>query len=258
MSGLRLGGFGGRGSGDMDCDRAEKLAPDLALGLLDGAERAAVLAHVDGCGSCRREVASLTELGEHLLLLAPEMPPPAGFESDVLGQLAPERRQRRRRRSRRVVGAAAAALLGLGGSAVVVESLRDGGGSGKDKEVADDDGPTRDDDQAASKTAVMRTGEAGDGEVVGETVLRQAGSRVQAELEFEEPVRSYYAETAASGEHTWWLAVYDLTGAHAMYPITFDAAISTVTLDEGRADDVAGVAVVDDAHRRWCSGDFES
>src|SRR5262249_55456396 len=81
-------------------------------------------------------VASLTELGEQLLLLAPAVPPPAGFETRVLDRVvprpataadsgrfrarAPERSEaprhaRRRRRpswfTHRVVGAAAAVAL---------------------------------------------------------------------------------------------------------------------------------------------------
>lgn len=235
----------------MGCEQARELAPDLALGLLDGAERAAVLAHVDGCASCRRDVASLTELGEHLLLLAPQMPPPAGFETDVLAQLAPEQRQRRRRRSRRVLGAVAAALLALAGSTGLVRSLRGDGGS-SDEQARDSTTTT---EVAAERgTAVMRAG--GDGQVVGETVLWQTGADVEAELELDEPLRAYYAETAASGEHEWWLAVYDLTGSHTMYPISFDDPTSTVTLNDG-PDQVASIAVIDETHRSWCSGDVE-
>jgi hypothetical protein len=71
-----------------ECTRLNDLAPELALGLLDGAERAEVLAHLERCANCHADVASLTELGEQLLLLAPEVPPPAGFESRVLASVA--------------------------------------------------------------------------------------------------------------------------------------------------------------------------
>jgi hypothetical protein len=73
----------------MECSRLYDLAPELALGLLDGAERAEVLAHLEQCARCHGDVASLTEIGEQLLLLAPEVQPPAGFESRVLDRVAP-------------------------------------------------------------------------------------------------------------------------------------------------------------------------
>jgi hypothetical protein len=73
----------------MECSRLYDLAPELALGLLDGAERAEVLAHLERCARCHGDVASLTEIGEQLLLLAPEVQPPAGFESRVLDRVAP-------------------------------------------------------------------------------------------------------------------------------------------------------------------------
>jgi hypothetical protein len=244
-----FGGFGGRGAGDIDCAQAQELAPELALGLLDGAERAAVLAHLDRCPACRRDVASLTELGEHLLLLAPRVPPPAGFESDVLAQLAPERRQRRRRRSRRVLGAVAAALLAAAGMASLVRSLGDDGGSG---EVRADGARSTTSSTVAEQTAIMRADT--NGRVVGETVLRQIGADMEAELALEEGLREYYAQTAATGEHKWWLAVFDVSGSHTMYPISFDQQTSTVTLDQGPGQ-VRSIAVVDETHRPWCSGD---
>jgi hypothetical protein len=81
---------------DMSCDEFAEVAAELALGVLTGRERAAALAHLDGCESCREQVRELTMAGEELLALLPSHEPPAGFESRVLdriGLAAPSRRE---------------------------------------------------------------------------------------------------------------------------------------------------------------------
>ena len=98
----------------MSCEQTRRLAPELALGIADGADRAQALRHLAECAECRRLVEELSAVGDDLLLLAPEHEPPAGFESRVLARLAPAPRPRPRRRLRAVlfpVAAAAAATL---------------------------------------------------------------------------------------------------------------------------------------------------
>jgi Putative zinc-finger len=76
----------------MSCDEFANMAAELALGVLTGRERAAALAHLDGCESCRELVRELTMTGEELLALLPSREPPPGFETRVLeriGQAAP-------------------------------------------------------------------------------------------------------------------------------------------------------------------------
>jgi Putative zinc-finger len=68
----------------MSCDEFAEMAAELALGVLTGRERAAALAHLDTCESCRELVRELTMTGEELLALLPSREPPAGFESRVL------------------------------------------------------------------------------------------------------------------------------------------------------------------------------
>ena len=46
---------------DLPCEDVRELAPELALGLLTGEERAEALAHLEGCDGCRAEVASLAK-----------------------------------------------------------------------------------------------------------------------------------------------------------------------------------------------------
>jgi hypothetical protein len=82
----------------MSCDEFAEVAAELALGVLTGRERAAALAHLDVCESCRELVRELTMTGEELLALLPSREPPAGFETRVLERIglpAPAASQRR-------------------------------------------------------------------------------------------------------------------------------------------------------------------
>jgi hypothetical protein len=72
---------------DMSCDEFAEVAAELALGVLTGRERAAALAHLGSCESCREHVRELTMVGDELLALLPPQEPPAGFESRVLDRL---------------------------------------------------------------------------------------------------------------------------------------------------------------------------
>lgn len=102
--------------GGLSCAEVEALAPELALGTVDGAERAAVLSHLAGCAKCREASDQLAGVADRLLLLAPPAEPPAGFETRVLARMASpapaERTPRPARRPRRaLVGIAAVALV---------------------------------------------------------------------------------------------------------------------------------------------------
>ncbi len=90
-----------------ECARARDLAPDLVLGILDGAERARVLEHVHRCPGCQAHVADLTGAADALVHLAPEIEPPPGFGDRVVAAVG---RPRRRRRRRLAVLAAAVAV----------------------------------------------------------------------------------------------------------------------------------------------------
>jgi hypothetical protein len=71
----------------IDCDEFANMAPELALGILSGNERATALGHLAGCASCRERLDDLARVADNLLLLAPAKEPPIGFESRVLGRL---------------------------------------------------------------------------------------------------------------------------------------------------------------------------
>ncbi|MEA2685243.1 MAG: hypothetical protein QOE93_438 [Actinomycetota bacterium] len=70
------------------CRESDEWGAELALGLLSGPERAAALSHLARCPRCRESVDELAQVGDRLLLLAPEAEPPAGFESRVLAAVA--------------------------------------------------------------------------------------------------------------------------------------------------------------------------
>jgi hypothetical protein len=110
----------------MSCDRTQRLAAELALGIADGAERAHALRHIAECGDCLRAVEELTEVVDGLLMLAPQREPPPGFESRVLARLRPSRTSSQGVRRRRLLAPlAAAAVAAVAAAAVVLGATSD-------------------------------------------------------------------------------------------------------------------------------------
>jgi anti-sigma factor RsiW len=93
------------------CEEVRGLAPELALGIVEGEERGRALEHLADCPDCRRRVEELAEVADELLLLAPHKEVPVGFESRVLGRVLPSPPPRRRRRRLALVLSPAAAAL---------------------------------------------------------------------------------------------------------------------------------------------------
>ncbi|MDQ3940569.1 MAG: zf-HC2 domain-containing protein [Actinomycetota bacterium] len=113
-------------SSKLSCAEARELAPELALGIIAGDERARLITHVASCSGCRRIVEDLSITADSILLTAPEHEPPAGFESGVLARFpAPVRRTR---------------LVSLVAAAAVVAALATGAGllwiTADDRELA--------------------------------------------------------------------------------------------------------------------------
>jgi hypothetical protein len=122
------------------CDEARELAPELALGIAVGEERAEGLRHVAGCPACRTALRELSDVADELLLLAPSREPAPGFESRVLAELgAPARPRRRGRRlAMRLAAPVAAALAGAAIVFAALDDERELAGSYRDTlEVAD-------------------------------------------------------------------------------------------------------------------------
>jgi hypothetical protein len=102
----------------MRCDDVEELAPELALGMLSGDERAATLTHIETCRTCRGLVDELSRAADTVVLLAPSVEPSAGFEARVMATLDGPRRTDSRRRGF-LLAAAAVVLIALVAAAVV-------------------------------------------------------------------------------------------------------------------------------------------
>lgn len=103
------------GPSSPDCANIREALPELALGIVDGEQRALALEHVAGCSDCRRELEELSSLADELIALAPGHEPPPGFENRVLDRLAirPPRPRPARRRLRRLAFAAAMPAVAL-------------------------------------------------------------------------------------------------------------------------------------------------
>jgi hypothetical protein len=95
----------------LTCAQVRELAPELALGILGGAERAEVVLHVNGCARCQAYVTELTEAADAIPQLVPEREPPAGFEDRVLHRIEEGRRRSRRRWIASIAAAAAVAAI---------------------------------------------------------------------------------------------------------------------------------------------------
>ena len=115
-----------------DCERLRELAPEVALGIADGADRAWALDHVAGCPDCRSRIERLSSLADELLLIAPGVEPPAGFEARVVDSIRPPSRSRARRLAIPVAAALAAAAFAaaavwfaLGDDRDLADSYRD-------------------------------------------------------------------------------------------------------------------------------------
>ena len=114
----------------LDCERLREIAPELALGIADGEDRARALEHLAGCATCRAHVERLAAVADELLVLAPSAEPPAGFEERVVAATAPAGAQRSR--FGRFALPAFAALAAAAAGAAIVWALGDG-----DRELAD-------------------------------------------------------------------------------------------------------------------------
>lgn len=101
------------------CEACRAVAPELALGIASGDERAAAMRHLAHCDECREDLRSLTDAADLLLLAAPEVEPSAGFDDRVVAGLAPAARPTRWSRRAVLLASAAAVLVALACGSVV-------------------------------------------------------------------------------------------------------------------------------------------
>ena len=93
------------------CADVRELAPELAVNIVGGPQRADALDHMSECGPCRAYVAELAEAADALTLLAPEAEPPPGFERRVVAAIGSGRRRSWRRLA--IVAASVAAATAI-------------------------------------------------------------------------------------------------------------------------------------------------
>jgi hypothetical protein len=250
------------------CEHVRELAPELALGLLTGRERAGCLAHLEDCGACRAEVSALAVTADDVLLAGPRATPPPGFEHRVLRRLDVLRstgdddpapvpaapiltaRSGRRRRSSRPSGALGTLRLGgrrwLAAAALVLVVAAVGvAGVGR---LAGPGGP----DEAAAATAEMRTGT---GHLVGGATVRGDDPAV---VTVELPGWSELVDLYGDAGSTYWVAVELEDGSRTMNRIPGGTDQEWEVPLRAAAGDVAAVSVVDGEGRAWCTGRFPS
>jgi hypothetical protein len=215
----------------MDCADLAEVAPELALEILGGTERAAALAHLEECVACQQLVDTLAADADRLLMLAPSAEPPAGFQDRVLTSLtraarpvAPPSRRTPRAVAMLALAACVAALalaLSLGPSA----------------------GPT-------PAEAALRTPA---GEVVGHVFVHR---EPEPALFMTLPGWSAQIERYGVPDETYALRIEGSHQAPRLVP--FDVEHDTswgATLDVD-PDSITSVAVVDSQGHVWCRAEL--
>jgi hypothetical protein len=71
----------------ISCRQFDDAVDQLAVGALVEPERTALLSHAAACPGCEARLNELSGLADRLLLLVPEVEPPAGFEAGVLARM---------------------------------------------------------------------------------------------------------------------------------------------------------------------------
>ena len=219
----------------MDCSQLADAAPELALGILPGDERAAALAHLDACPSCQQQVSSLAGLTDQMLLLTPEAEPPAGFEQRVLASLGSSPTVLRPSRVRRRATRATVAVLALAACLILALVVRWSGQSAPPPLAAEQ----------------MRTSS---GAVVGQVFVHRERPAV---LFMSLPGWAQQVTPYGQPGDTYALRIERRDGPARVLPVTMTAdAAWTTTLDfDPKA--ITSVAMVDSQGREWCRAQFD-
>ena len=231
-----MSGRGNAAMRRMDCAQLADAAPELALGILPGDERAAALAHLDECPGCRQHVSSLAGVTDQLLLLTPTAEPPAGFEQRVLSSLGPSpnrvRVPRARWRAVRVTGAALALAACIALAVLVISN--------------------RSSEPTSLTTEPMRTAS---GAVVGEVFVHREQPAVlfMSLPGWAEQVRSY----GRPGD-TFALRIERRGGPAVVVPVSMSDEQAWTTTLGFDAKAITSVAMVDGEGRVWCRAQFHS
>jgi len=93
------------------CESIQDELAELALGTLSGRRRSEVLHHVETCSHCTAALERLATVADALLLLAPGVEPPIGFELRLAEKLQVHGKTLRPRRFLRASALSAAAMI---------------------------------------------------------------------------------------------------------------------------------------------------
>jgi len=102
------------------CEVFDDAVDELAVEGVDEPRRSELLAHAAGCARCEARLDELAAVADRMLLLAPAVEPPPGFESRALARMGARPNQRAPRI--RLLLAVAAVVAALGAGVVVGRS----------------------------------------------------------------------------------------------------------------------------------------
>lgn len=110
-------------------DEVRELAPELALGIAAGEQRARALAHIAFCSECRTLVDDLSRAADEMLLVSPQKEPPIGFEAQAVRRV---RGIRPRYRLRLAAAFVSVAFIAIGLTWIVTQAA-----TSRDRDLAD-------------------------------------------------------------------------------------------------------------------------
>lgn len=230
----------------MGCTEVRSAAGELALDMLGGEERAAALAHLENCASCRREVAALTDAAEELLVLAPDAWPSPGFEQRVVARIASLAASESGRMGTRTPGRPRSTprrLLAVAAAVIVVVTVTAGAFIALRPDVHE---------AAAAQTSDMQTDT---GHVVGTVSLAADPATIALTIPDWAGLVQRYGATV---DGPYWLAVQTGDGARDLYRLPpADEQPWTVDIETDPSVVVA-VSVVDNNGIVWCTAQFAS
>ena len=93
------------------CAQVCDLASELAFGVVVEPARTQMLTHLESCSDCQEYVSGLVSGADLLLVLSPEVEPPAGFENRVLSQIGTNQPLTHRKKYIIVYSVAAAIMI---------------------------------------------------------------------------------------------------------------------------------------------------
>src|SRR4051812_17716321 len=108
-----------------DCPWTRDRLGELALGVLDGDERADVLEHIEHCPACRVDAARDAATVDALVHFVPAVTPPPGFSTRTLERMDQERGRVPRRRQWQLLAAAAVLVVATVITSIAVVRILD-------------------------------------------------------------------------------------------------------------------------------------